>query len=136
MESVQRRATKLVPELKKLSYEERLKKTNLLSLEARRARGDLIQFFKVVKGIDKINWYNKVIFKKDSTNGLRQTPRAHDFTIERQLVKNCAQRHNFFTNRVSSLWNRLPKEALLSKTINEFKNKIDKLDFESYYNGV
>ncbi|CAF1084193.1 unnamed protein product, partial [Brachionus calyciflorus] len=110
MESVQRRATKLVQELKKLSYKERLKKTNLLSLEARKAR--------------------------NSTNGLRQTPRAHDFTIERQLVKNCAQRHNFFTNRVSSLWNRLPKEALLSKTTNEFKNKIDKLDFESYYNGL
>ncbi|CAF0763003.1 unnamed protein product [Brachionus calyciflorus] len=87
MESVQRRATKLVPELRKFSYDEKLKKTNLLSLEARRARGDLIQFFKVVKGIGKINW---------------------------QLVKNCAQRHNFFTNRASSLWNRLPKEALPS----------------------
>ncbi|CAF0782079.1 unnamed protein product [Brachionus calyciflorus] len=80
------------------------------------------------------NIRNNKIKPVHSTNGLRQIPRAHDFTIERQLVKNCAQRHNFFTNRVSSLWNGLPKEALLSKTTNEFKNKIDKLDFESYYN--
>ena len=36
MDAVQRQATKLVPSLKSLSYEDRLKKFNLLTLEYRR----------------------------------------------------------------------------------------------------
>ena len=39
IESVQRRATKLIRELNKLDYKERPKKTNLLSLEAKRTKG-------------------------------------------------------------------------------------------------
>ena len=107
-----------------------------MSLETRRLRGDLIQFFKYVNGLDQINWYNRVIFKSDSANGLRQSARGHEFTIERQLVKNCNQRHNFFTNRVSCVWNRLPKEALNSNSLNVFKNNLDKIDLESYHNGA
>ena len=41
---VQRRATKLIPELRHLKYEYRL-----ASLEMRRDRDDIIQFFKIVK---------------------------------------------------------------------------------------
>ena len=45
IENVQRRATKLVPKLKNLSYEERLKSLNLPSMYYRRARGDMIETF-------------------------------------------------------------------------------------------
>ena len=55
LEKVQRRATKLVPELKKLSYEERLDTLNLTTLEERRIRGDLIQLFKVRFGFNIVN---------------------------------------------------------------------------------
>ena len=55
IESVQRRATKLIPHLRKLSYNQRLEKLNLTTLKVRRIRGDLIQMFKFSKGLHKIN---------------------------------------------------------------------------------
>jgi len=47
LEKVQHRATRLVPMFKKLPYDERLRRLNLPTLERRRVRGDLIQFFKM-----------------------------------------------------------------------------------------
>ena len=47
-ENVQRRATKLVLEIKMLSYQERLRELNLPTLYYRRNRYDLIQLFKII----------------------------------------------------------------------------------------
>ena len=49
IEKVQRRATKLVPFLKNLPYQERLKALYLTNLYTGRLRGDLIQYFKFIK---------------------------------------------------------------------------------------
>jgi ribonuclease P/MRP protein subunit RPP40 len=56
LEKVQRGATKLVPSLRKLDYEDRLKAMGLTKLELRRERGDMIQFYKLIHGIDDVNW--------------------------------------------------------------------------------
>ena len=48
VERVQRRATRLVPELRSLPYEERLRKLNLPSLKNRRRRGDMVTMFNVM----------------------------------------------------------------------------------------
>ena len=55
LEGVQRRATKLVPELRDLEYPERLRRLGLTTLEERRARGDMIQTYKFVSGKEDIN---------------------------------------------------------------------------------
>ena len=48
LERIQRRATKMIPELRDLSYEERLKECGLTNLETRRLRGDQIEIFKIL----------------------------------------------------------------------------------------
>ncbi|XP_060068745.1 uncharacterized protein LOC132548866 [Ylistrum balloti] len=48
IERVQRRATKLIPGLKELSYSDRLKKLGLPTLAYRRLRGDMINVFKIM----------------------------------------------------------------------------------------
>ena len=58
LEKVQRRATKLVPSLRNLPYEDRLRRLNLPTLEERRKRGDLIETFKILKQHDQVDPHN------------------------------------------------------------------------------
>ena len=55
LEKIQRRATKLIPELRDLTYEERLKECGLTTLETRRLRADQIEVFKILNGYENID---------------------------------------------------------------------------------
>ena len=59
LEKIQRRATKLPPQLRKKPYQIRLRELNFTSLEIRRERGDLIEFYKTEKGLEEISWVNE-----------------------------------------------------------------------------
>ena len=54
LDNVQRRAIKAVSGLSG-SYEEKLKTLKMQPLQDRRVRGDMIQTFKILKGIDDID---------------------------------------------------------------------------------
>ena len=54
LERIQRRATKIIPELRNLSYEECLKECGLTTLETRRLRGGQIEVFKILNGYENI----------------------------------------------------------------------------------
>ena len=47
IENVQRRATKMIPEIKNMTYEERLRQLNLPTVEYRRQRGDMINVYQL-----------------------------------------------------------------------------------------
>jgi hypothetical protein len=102
LEKVQRRATKMVPELKELSYEERLKQLNLYSLERRRLRGDLIETFKILKGLDKVN--AEQFFSINATGRTR----GHSMKLFKSgMKKGLLCRKHFFSQRVINEWNGL-----------------------------
>ena len=52
LERIQRRATKIIPELRDLSYESHLLQCGLTTLETRRLRGDQTEVFKIVNGCE------------------------------------------------------------------------------------
>ena len=55
IEKVQRRVTKMIRAISALTYEERLKRTGLISLENCRLRADLLEVFKILKGFVKVD---------------------------------------------------------------------------------
>ena len=119
LERVQRRATKKIPALRNLSYEDRLKRLDLFSLQKRRLRGDLIETFKILKGFDKIN--PDLLFQVDNTT----VTRGNGMKLR---VKRCNTeiRKAFFTVRVVEHWNKLPASVVDADTIHSFKCRLDK----------
>jgi hypothetical protein len=75
LESVQHRATRIIPSLKKISYENRLKALDLTTLSERRQRGDMIQLYKIFNGIDKL--------ETNKTNAAQQNYRSSTKSNER-----------------------------------------------------
>ena len=116
IERVQRRATRMINGLKHLTYEERLKKCNLTSLENRRRRYDLIETYKIMTNIYKIDREKLFEIKETQTRG-------HDLKIYKQHTRLNVRKY-FFTERIINDWNKLPTEAIKAKNINAFKNII------------
>ena len=127
LENIQRRATKLVNEIKNLSYEDRLKKLGLTTLEERRVRGDLIQYYKCINGFNRVNWSKPNLGANSvGLSGPAGNIRGHKHRLNRQFIRNFPQRENFFVNRVVPHWNELPSSVISSKSIESFKINYDK----------
>jgi hypothetical protein len=118
LEKVQDRATKTIHSIRHLPYHTRCAHLQLSPLTVRRLRGDLIQQFKISTSVDEVNWHNSPLVSE-----ARGGHRKH---LRREIVRCCNQRHEFFTNRIANNWNALEDEIVYSKTVNQFKNKLDK----------
>ena len=55
LERIQRKATKMISELRDLSYESRLLQCGLTTLETTKLRGDQIEVFKMVNGYEDVD---------------------------------------------------------------------------------
>ena len=87
-------------------------------LTERRERSDLIQMFKLINSLEVVSWVSE---QKISTARVGRRGQ-----LRREIVTN-KQRHNFYTNGVVNTWNSLPDDVIEAKTVNDFKNKLDKL---------
>ena len=58
LERIPKVATKMVPELREPTYEDRLKEMGLPTLQDRRERGDLKTLYLIVNGIEKLDNQN------------------------------------------------------------------------------
>lgn len=116
LERIQAKATSLVQGLKGLNGEERRKRLGLMTLQDRRERGDLIEVYKILKGLTRIDptEFREV---REARNGTR---------LVKELAKQGKkQRHNFFSYRVIQKWNLLPTEIKMAPSLASFKNRLD-----------
>ena len=64
LEGVQRKATEMIPILRNLSYEERLKRMGIFSLRRKRLRGVMIGMLKMIRGIDEANLEKLFLYRR------------------------------------------------------------------------
>jgi hypothetical protein len=121
LEQVMRRATKVISSIKHLPYEDRLQRLRLTTLEDRRLRGDLIEQFKISHQIEEVDFFIPQV--QPASHGTYSL-RGHSRRLERQFVRGCEERHNFFTNRVVAPWNALSQSAVDALSLNAFKDRI------------
>lgn len=127
IERVQRRATKLVPELRDLPYAERLRKLQLPTLLYRRKRADLTQTYKILHGFDTLNTDTrcpKCTQKSMFTPSRNQHTRGHDFKLEKPEATGVRTR--FYATRVINDWNSLSQNTVFASDINQFKASLRK----------
>ena len=120
LERIQRRFTKMIPAIQSLSYEERLSKTGLWSLEHRRVRADLIEVFKIIQGL------SPVAFSTFFERSHNLHTRGHVLKLHKRRVHTELRQH-FFTERVINIWNMLDEETVAVNTVNSFKGKLQKM---------
>ena len=117
IEKVQKRATKLISNLKDLPYKQRLEILKLPSLMYRRRRGDMLQTYKIITKKVNINSNRFFTLNKMPTRGHRyklSTPRSNGLI-----------RSQSFSHRIINDWNSLHDDVVKVETVIDFKKKID-----------
>ena len=119
LENCQRRATKLVREVKDEDYDTRLEYLNLPKLEDRRTRGDMILTYRILTGEEGID-YEKFFKLENSHHDTRGHSRKIFKTREHLNV-----RRNFFSWRVIEKWNKLTDYEVTATSTAVFKKRYD-----------
>ncbi|PKU45246.1 hypothetical protein llap_4443 [Limosa lapponica baueri] len=118
LERIQRRATKMMKGMERLSYEDRLRELGLFSLEKRRLRGDLVaafQYLKVAYRKDGDKLFSSVCCDRTRDNGFKL--KEGKFRLDRMKT--------FFTMRVVKHQHRLPREVVDAPSLKVFKARLD-----------
>ena len=112
IEDVQRQFTRQIDGFGELTYRERLNRLNLTTLIERRARGDLIETFKILSGISN---YGREMFRVSRGRNNLLYPTG----------KRSSHQQNFFNARVIQYWNTLPSHVKTADTVESFKIRLE-----------
>ena len=97
----------------------RVEQPCLLSLECQRLRDDLIEVYRITRGMDGMDSQN--LFPRVDMS----IARGHRFKVKGGKFKG-GVRSEFLTQRVISAWNALPEELVEADTIAMFKRHLDR----------
>jgi hypothetical protein len=129
LQDIQHKMTRLVPTLRKNEYGLRLSKLRLTTLETRRKRGNLIEFYKIINGSDQVKWKNmpKKIVQGEMDGPAARNLRRGGTCFRREPANIFTSRNESFLNRIIPLWNELPQKVREAVTLNSFKAGLDKM---------
>ena len=121
-----REGTENVTGLRGKTYGEKLSELGLKSLKGRRIQYDLIQTFKILRGIDRVDkaiWFNQI--------GQIAHVQTRNTTYAGNLVSTRSStdvRKYFYSNRVVPIWNALPPEVKDARSVNIFKSRLEEIN--------
>ena len=120
IEAVQRSFTARIENLENLDYWQRLEHLNLYSLQRRRERFAIIHSYKIYKNLapNDIN----LQFHDNPRLGIQ----CKRLPIKAKSAKIETIRFNFFSHSAPRLFNLIPKQIKAAKSVNSFKNLLDK----------
>ncbi len=110
----------MVPQLKDMSYTNRLKHLKMPTLRYRRIRGDMIETFKIIRHLYDL----RAIPTLSPENPDRRT-RGHEFKLYKHRSQTRLRQHSF-TERIVTPWNSLPNHVVQAKSVKSFERRLDK----------
>jgi len=126
IEKIQHRATKLIPDLRHLTYQERLCKLSLPLLYYRCQRGEMIFLYQLTHQYFNIDVSG--LFEYQSTSSTR----GHRYKTYKPHAKYYSRVQCFTIHSINN-WNSLPAYIVDSSSINLFKNFIDLFWMHKHY---
>ena len=119
IEKVQKRVTKLVIQLKKLPYTERLKVLDLHTLKYRRIRGDMIEIFKIIHQ----KYDASCSLTKQFNN--RVDTRGNKYKLLNTSFQYDIRKYSFKAHTINT-WISLPNKIVDAESVNTFKTHLDR----------
>ena len=109
-----------------VSYQDRLYKQNAKSLEYRRLVFDLIYVHKIFHNLVEVCLDDSFQLSSNQYN-----LRRHSWSIKPHNKPSTDGYHNFFSNRICPVWNKLPEQIVSAPNQTAFKSLLNKLDLHT-----
>ena len=108
-------------------YLSRLEQLNVELLEERRLNIDMICMYTIFNGFFNLNVSDFFVRSKAATRG-------YPFKVLKPACKHYFAQ-NFFTYRVTTMWNALPENIVCAPNINVFKQRLRHFNTKNYCKG-
>ena len=102
----------------------KIERLGMFSLRNKRFKGDMIEVFKMIHGMDKVN-----LGKLFSIDEDRRT-RKHSLCLKIRRHVNSNIGLHFFIRRVINYWNQFTDVIVGCKSLSVFKIKLDEFDYK------